>query len=107
MHPNVQGLKETDARIPEKSAGRARSKIAITGNDVHFFSARPLRFWRNLDDREFGGRDGRVAIWIIGQPGVISVLADRAPAKRETYTSAGISKRLLYSRARSEFASTS
>ncbi len=42
MHLEVQGPKETDACNPENSAGQAKSKIALTGNDVHFFSDRPF-----------------------------------------------------------------
>ena len=53
-----------------------KSKIAVTGNDVHFFSDLQLRSRLEGDDGMLGGESGDRTVWIISENRRSLVLAD-------------------------------
>ena len=59
------------------------SKIAITGNDVHFFSNLQISFRIECDRGVFGGKTDDSAVWIISEDWRSFVLADRLLADVE------------------------
>ena len=61
---------------PEYPVVEHESKIAITGNDVHFFSNWQMFRRIDGDDGVFGGKADDLAVWVVSENWRSLVLAD-------------------------------